>query len=272
MNQDEPRNEQAEAQATIRLLQDELAETKRGLMALTMELEQSNSELEAFSYSVSHDLRAPLRAIAGYSRIVLDDFQDELGADGRGMMETILESVRDMGQLIDDLLTFSRLGRREMERQQLDVGGLARNVAGKLKAAHPEREILFEIPENVPPAQGDRAMIREVLRNLLGNAVKFTRTRNSARIRVECQVSEDECAYSVSDNGVGFDMRYIEKLFRVFQRLHSSEHFEGTGIGLALVQRIVHRHGGRVWAEGKENEGATFSFSLPRSGAHGGEA
>lgn len=274
MNQIAIQDQLSEAQAAIRMLQDELAETNRGLMALTMELEQrvdartaelqaANQELEAFGYTVSHDLRAPLRAIDGYSRLIFEDFADKIGEDGRSMLETMRASVRDMGQLIDDLLAFSRLGRQELTRKPFDMRALALKVAQELQSAHPGRKIEFEIPESMPPAVGDQAMIREVLRNLLGNAVKFTAKREVAKIRLEWRAGEEEYAYSVSDNGVGFDMQFAEKIFWAFQRLHSTDEFEGTGIGLAIVQRIVHRHGGRVWAEGTVGSGATFHFTLP---------
>ncbi len=229
----------------------------------TAQLEASNKELEAFSYSISHDLRAPLRAIDGFSRMLLDDYTDKLDAEGRRRLNVIRDSTRKMGQLIDDLLAFSRMGRREMTHSDIDMAGLARAVGEELRTATPERILQFTV-NTPPPARGDQSMIRQVFANLLSNAVKFTRPRETAIIEVGGRAEEGGNVYYVRDNGVGFDMQYVNKLFGVFSRLHSVEEFEGTGVGLALVQRIIHRHGGRVWAEGKVNEGATFFFALPR--------
>ncbi|MEK7700065.1 MAG: PAS domain S-box protein [Planctomycetota bacterium] len=229
----------------------------------TAQLEASNKELESFSYSVSHDLRSPLRAIDGFSRMLLDDYADRLDAEGNRRLDVIRDSAQKMGQLIDDLLAFSRMGRREMTHSDIDMAGLARAVYEELRTATPERMLQFTV-NTLPPARGDQSMIRQVFANLLSNAVKFTRPRESAIVEVGGRAEERENVYYVMDNGVGFDMQYVNKLFGVFMRLHSVEEFEGTGVGLALVQRIIHRHGGRVWAEGKVNEGATFYFTLTR--------
>jgi PAS domain S-box-containing protein len=247
--------------------EDELRRLNRDLALRAAELDAVNQELEAFAYSVSHDLRSPLRVVDGYSKILLEDYCGKLDEDGRFMLGQVRESVHQMGQLIDDLLAFSRMSRREMTRRQCDIGAMARQVFRALREAHPNRRLALTV-QPLPAAFGEPAMIREVLRNLLDNAVKFTATREEGVIEMGSMPIADgqsEIAYYVRDNGVGFDMRYRNKLFQVFQRLHRTEDFDGTGIGLALVARIVHRHGGRVWAEGEEDKGATFYFTLPRT-------
>lgn len=238
-------------------------ELEQRVIQRTAELETANKELESFSYSVSHDLRAPLRAISGFSEMLVEDYGDKLDSDGRHQLEVIRSSVRDMGQLIDDLLAFSRLGRKEMSVSVIDMSALVQEVFKKLQLA-PEASKARLKAEELAPACGDLAMIREVFFNLLSNAFKFSKPQKTPVIEVGSRIEGEEQIYSVRDNGVGFDMKYADKLFRVFQRLHRTEEFEGTGIGLALVQRIIYRHGGRVWAEGKVNQGATFYFSLPR--------
>ena len=251
----------------------DITERKRAeqrIQALNAELEQRivelsavNKELEAFSYSVSHDLRAPLRGIDGFSRMLLEDHADQLDTEGKRRLNVIRSSAEQMAQLIDDLLTFSRLGRKHMRFSRIDMSALAQEVFAQLQRDGLSQAVHLRIGA-LPHAYGDRAMIREVLWNLLSNAVKFTRPRKVPVIELAGEVRADENAYSVKDNGVGFDMKYADKLFQVFQRLHDAEEFEGSGIGLALVQRIVHRHGGRVWAEAKTGEAATFHFTLPR--------
>jgi len=238
------------------------AELEQRVRDRTAQLEAANKELEAFSYSVSHDLRAPLRAIDGFSRVVLEDYTGKLDDEGKRYLNIIRSNTQKMGHLIDDLLAFSRLGRQEIRASGIDMGKLAKAVSEELKLAVPERKLKFTI-NTLIPAQGDQAMIRQVFVNLLSNAVKFTRPKDVSTIEVGGSSGENETIYYVKDKGVGFDMQYVNKLFGVFQRLHSSEEFEGTGVGLAIVQRIIHRHGGRVWAEGKVGEGATFYFSLP---------
>ncbi|MGE5466549.1 MAG: sensor histidine kinase [Ignavibacteria bacterium] len=229
----------------------------------TAALEQANSELEAFAYSVSHDLRAPLRAIDGYSHILVDDYGTMLDDEGRRLLGQVRSNASRMERLIDDILSFSRMSRREMEAMQVDMEELVREVVAELQAASPQRRLRFEIGA-LPAVRGDRDMLRQVLVNLLANAVKFTRVREEAVIEVGGSSTAEGCVFQVKDNGVGFDMAYVNKLFGVFERLHGQKEYEGTGIGLAIVKRIVARHGGRVWAEGKEGEGAVFHFFLPR--------
>ncbi len=230
----------------------------------TEALEGTNAELESFSYSVSHDLRAPLRAIHGFARILLEDHNAKLDPEAQRLLGVIDQNTRRMGQLIDDLLAFSRLGRTDLTTGQVDMKQLAQLVADEVQRAESDRNGSLEIRiDPLPPARGDRGLLRQVMSNLLLNAAKFTRGRPSARIEVGSKPNVDQTVYYVKDNGAGFDARYADKLFGVFQRLHSAEEFDGTGVGLAIVKRIVQRHGGRVWAEGAVNQGATFYFTLP---------
>jgi PAS domain S-box-containing protein len=239
------------------------AELELRVMRRTAQLEAANKELEGFSYSVSHDLRAPLRAIDGFSRILLKDHAGRLDAEGQRLLDIIRANTQQMGQLIDDLLAFSRLGRREVKTGDLDMGTLVRDVVGELQNTLGDRKVEWDL-KPLPATHADRALMHQVWVNLLGNALKFTRLKEAAVIEVGCRPAGDENIYYVKDNGVGFDIQFAHKLFGVFQRLHRYEEFEGTGVGLALVQRIVQRHGGSVWAEGQVNGGACFSFSLPR--------
>jgi len=229
----------------------------------TAELEASNNELESFSYSVSHDLRAPLRAIDGFSRILIEDHSRKLDADAKRVLEVIRTNTRQMGRLIDDLLAFSRLGRKPIERSPVNMEVLARDAFTQIRLADSETAPRFEVG-TLSPALGDPAMLRQVFVNLLSNAAKYSQGKDAPVIQVGSYSENGDNAYYVKDNGVGFDMNYATKLFGVFQRLHGAEEFEGTGVGLAIVQRIIHRHGGHVWAEGKVNEGATFYFTLPK--------
>jgi len=227
------------------------------------ELVAVNEELEAFSYSVSHDLRAPLRAIDGFSKMLVEDYGANLDTEGRRLLGVIQSSVGEMGQLIDDLLAFSRLGRKEISKTHINMRDLAEEVFRNLETEILQGEVQFNV-ESVPSLRGDRTLIREVLKNLISNAVKFARHRELTVIEISGRVEGNEHLYTITDNGVGFDMKYADKLFKPFQRLHSSGEFEGTGIGLALSHHIIHRHGGRVWAESKIGEGAVFHFAIPR--------
>ena len=241
----------------IRSLNDELLRRSR-------ELEATNKELEAFAYSVSHDLRAPLRHMDGYAELLQKKASALLDEKSRRYMANILESAKRMGTLIDDLLAFSRIGRAETQKALVNLEQLVQEAVNEVRPDADGRKIHWTIGA-LPSFYGDRSMFRLVLVNLLSNAVKFTRTRDQAEIEVGCvQERPHEVVVFVKDNGVGFDMKYLNKLFGVFQRLHPMHAFEGTGIGLATVQRIVHRHGGKVWAEGFVDKGATFYFSAPK--------
>jgi PAS domain S-box-containing protein len=228
----------------------------------TAELEAANKELEAFSYSVSHDLRAPLRAVDGFSQAVMEDYGPQLPEEGRHDLQRIRHGAQRMGALIDDLLAFSRLSRTPMNKQEINTGKQVHDVLEGLTAQLNGRKVDLHLAD-LPACNGSPAMLEQVWTNLLSNAFKYTRQRNPARIEVGCQNTEaDEKVYFVRDNGAGFDMRYANKLFGVFQRLHRAEEFEGTGVGLAIVQRIIQRHGGRIWAEAEPDRGATFYFTL----------
>jgi PAS domain S-box-containing protein len=243
----------------IRKLNDELG--KR-----TIDLEASNRELEAFAYSVSHDLRAPIRHMAGYAELLQKNSSSALDEKSRRYMATILESAKRMGTLIDDLLAFSRIGRAETRETTVNLNHLVKEVMGEVQQDIHGRNITWKIGA-LPDLHGDRSMLRLVLVNLVSNAVKFTRTRPHAEIEIGCfEKNGHEVVVFIRDNGVGFDMKYVHKLFGVFRRLHPADAFEGTGIGLATVQRIIHRHGGRVWAEGLVDRGATFFLSVPDHG------
>jgi len=242
-----------------KLAEDELRRHRDQLAA-------ANRELEAFSYSVSHDLRAPLRAIDGFTRILAKEYEPHLDAEGRRLCSVIRDNTRSMSRLIDDLLAFSRLGRVEMKLSPIDMGGMATALFYEATTPESRERIDFRVGA-VPPAFGDPTLMRQVWMNLIANAIKFSSKRERAVIDIRGEEREGEAVYSVTDNGAGFDMRYVDKLFGVFQRLHSTSEFEGTGVGLALVQRVVRRHGGRAWAEGEIDRGATFHFALPQKGA-----
>ncbi len=250
---------------TRKRAEEQIRSLNNRLRQRAQELEAANKDLESFSYSVSHDLREPLRMIDGFSRILRKDYEGKLDEEGRRLLDVIREGTQKMGQLISDLLAFSRLGKQEMRSSEVDMNDLAIVVFEELKLAGPERAISFQV-KPLPAARGDHKMIRQVFVNLLSNAIKFTRPRETAAIEVGAMTEDTENVYYVKDNGAGFDMQYAGKLFNIFQRLHSREQFEGTGVGLAIVHRIVQRHGGRVWADGKVDEGATFYFTLPMKG------
>ncbi|MDD5300127.1 MAG: PAS domain-containing protein [Gallionella sp.] len=230
----------------------------------TAELEAANKDMESFSYSISHDLRAPLRAIDGFSRILQEEYAARLDDEGKRLLNVVGANARKMGQLIDDILAFSRAGRNEIKRSVIDMKSMVSGVWEELKPEMAGRDVQLDM-RDIPPAEGDSAMMHQVVFNLLANAVKFTQHRANARIEVGGYADEHETVYHIKDNGIGFDMQYAAKLFGVFLRLHGADEFEGTGIGLAIVKRIITKHGGRVWAEGKVNEGATFYFALPKS-------
>jgi PAS domain S-box-containing protein len=241
----------------------EISKLNRELEKRADELETANKELESFAYSVSHDLRAPLRHVVGYGELLQKQASSSLDDQSRRYMKTILESAKRMGNLIDDLLAFSRIGRAETKKTKVDLAQLANEVVAELGQETRGRDIVWRIGV-LPTCQGDRPMLKLVLVNLISNAVKFTRLRTPAEIEIGCADGPSAMEVFVRDNGAGFDMRYVDKLFGVFQRLHLSEEFEGTGIGLATVQRIIHRHGGQVRAEGALDHGAKFCFSLPK--------
>jgi signal transduction histidine kinase len=237
------------------------AELERRVMVRTAELEEANRELDAFSYSVSHDLRAPLRAINGFSQILMEQHADALPADGRRYLDLVSHSANDMGQLIDGLLAFSRLGQQQLERRLVDVETLTRALVTDMTAEGAAARAEVSIGE-LPAAYADPALLRQALVNLLSNAFKYSRDRPTPRIEIGSLCESEVITYFIRDNGTGFDMRHADKLFQVFQRLHRAEEYEGTGLGLALVARIISRHGGRVWAEAKPDQGATFYFTL----------
>ena len=232
----------------------------------TMQLEAANRELESFAYSVSHDLRAPLRSIDGFSQVLVEDFGDRLGDEGRGTLQRIRAATQRMGQLIDDLLKLSKVTRAEILRERVDLSSLARRAAAAAQQREPERPVNVAVAEGVF-GEGDARLLDVVFENLIGNAFKFTTKQPKPRIDFGVNRDGGRLVYFVRDNGAGFDMAYAGKLFGAFQRLHSAAEFLGTGIGLATVQRIIHRHGGSVWAEGIVGGGATFSFTLGKGGA-----
>jgi PAS domain S-box-containing protein len=224
--------------------------------------ETATRELEAFSYSVAHDLRAPLRSIDGFSQALLEDYEDRLDDEGRKYLRQVRESAQQMAHLIDDLLSLSKVTRDEMEKHPVDLSALASKVAERLRKREPDRQIEVIIPSEKVMVDGDARLLGVAFENLLGNAWKFTGRQPAPRIEFAAHAGNGQPVYSVRDNGAGFDMQYADKLFGAFQRLHSSAEFDGTGIGLAIVQRVVRRHGGRIWGEGEVNRGATFYFTL----------
>ncbi|MGH7843779.1 MAG: sensor histidine kinase [Candidatus Binatia bacterium] len=298
MSENDLREQLEEAQKAIRALEEELAETNRGLMALTLELEQrvdertrelvqahaelqnanleltqlaselraANKELEAFSSSVSHDLRAPLRTLTGFAKILLEDYGDRLDNPARNYLERMCLAALRMEQLIDDLLELSRVGRSEMRHETIDLSRLAQVITSELQESAKSREIELTLEPGLK-AEGDPRLLRIAMENLFSNAWKFTGRTSRARIEFGATDEDGVIAYFIRDNGAGFDMAYADRLFGPFQRLHNAADYPGTGIGLATVQRIVQRHGGKVWAESGLGKGATFYFTLPKRGS-----
>jgi light-regulated signal transduction histidine kinase (bacteriophytochrome) len=257
----------------IHQLQQELRQTNHEVLLLNLELEKrveertaaleaANKELEAFSYSVSHDLRAPLRAIDNFAKILAQDFSEPLPDEARDLLNRIVKSSGKMSKMIDDLLHLARLGGQPLQKSHIKLANLVREVFDDLRAQNPGRTVELQLDE-LPDCFGDLALLKQVIVNLLSNAFKFTRGKPNARIHVGCRLEKGERIYFVRDNGAGFDMEHARQLFGVFQRLHSETEFEGTGVGLSIVKRIIHRHGGRLWAEAELDKGATFYFTLP---------
>lgn len=232
------------------------------------QLKTTNLELESFSYSISHDLRIPLRAVVGYARMLEEDHAERLDDEGRRLLQVIRDNGQRMGQLIDDLLAFSRLGRKEIAAVDIDMHELVEPLVAEVQRGERQAAVEFEIGP-LAPARGDRALLQQVWVNLISNAVKYSSGHAQPLIRISATAGPGENIYAVADNGVGFDMQYYDKLFGVFQRLHGADEFPGSGVGLAIVQRIVSRHGGRIWAEAQPDRGATFFFALPHNGANG---
>ena len=251
----------AEMNARMEQMEAEIFQSSQKVQAANKQLEAANKELESFSYSVSHDLRAPLRAMDGFSRAVMEDYGSQLPTEGQRYLQIIRTSAQRMGNLIDDLLSFSRLSRATLSKRTIDVGRLVQEALNELHSQREGREIQLNIAD-LPACEGDPALLKQVWINLLSNAFKYTQKRASTVVEIGCNKEGSANIYFVRDNGTGFDMRYANKLFGVFQRLHRAEDYEGTGVGLAIVQRIIHRHGGRVWAEAAVDQGATFYFTL----------
>jgi light-regulated signal transduction histidine kinase (bacteriophytochrome) len=255
--------------ALIESLRDEIAVTNRGIVALNLELDERmlqlellNEELRSFAYSVSHDLRQPLRAIDGFTGILEEDYSGQLDSQANDYLGRIRASVTRMNAMIDGLLNLSRATRKEMARQDVELDAVARTILGELRAREPERQVQVQIDTNMTVV-ADAQLMESVMQNLLSNAWKYSANQPDARISFRREDAEGERVFVVEDNGAGFDMHYADKLFKVFQRLHSAEEYEGAGIGLATAQRIIRRHGGRLWAKGQPNLGATFMFTIP---------
>jgi light-regulated signal transduction histidine kinase (bacteriophytochrome) len=225
-----------------------------------VELEYANKELEAFSYSVSHDLRAPLRSINGFSHILMDAERERLSKEGGELLDRVIHASNRMGQLIDDILRFSRISRAELQRASVDMKALAQTVVAEVREAYPGAQIDVGA---LPMVVGDQTMLRQALSNLIDNALKFSARRAQPEVKIGAEIRNGETVFHVRDNGAGFDMRYAGRLFGVFQRMHSATEFPGTGVGLAVVKRIVDRHKGRIWAEAVPDQGACFYFTLP---------
>ena len=267
-------NEELQVQAEELTVQaEELTVQKEELERLNADLrseqqllEAANEDLESFSYSVSHDLKAPVRAIEGFSRMLMAEHADKLDAEALRLLQVITSNTKLMHHLIDDLLALSRLGRMQVRKSVVNLAAMTNKLFERLRTQEPERNVRLTVGD-LPPGLADQSLLYQVMQNLLANAVKFTKSRQTVVIEVGGRTEGQENIYYIMDNGAGFDERHVSNLFRPFQRLHGEEEYEGTGVGLAIVQRIIQRHGGRVWAEGKLNEGATFYFALPKNGA-----
>lgn len=246
----------------IRNIKKQSQQFERLVVERTAQLQVANKELEAFSYSVSHDLRAPLRGIDGFSQVLLEDYQDKVDEQGKNYLQRIRVATQRMAQLIDEMLNLSRIGRGEMNIRQVNLSEMAKEVADDLRRSQPERQVEIVIQDGMN-VRGDSLLLRNVLENLLGNAWKYTSKHPTAHIEFGVQKQNGKDVYFVRDDGAGFDMAHTQKLFGAFQRLHTTTEFPGTGIGLATVHRIIHRHGGKVWAEGEVEKGATFYFTIP---------
>ncbi len=231
---------------------------------LELRVKQRTEEMEAFSYSISHDLRAPLRAVNGYAKMLEEDYYGMFDEEGKRLLKVVQDNAKKMGVLIDDLLTFSRLGRKEIQKSIVNMNALVENALNELAKTTNLHQAKIKIKE-LHPAMADRSLINQVVLNLLSNALKYSAKEEKPLITIQSEKKNDELVYSITDNGAGFDMQYVNKLFGVFQRLHTVDEFEGTGVGLAIVQRIIFKHGGKVWADGEIGKGATFCFSLPVS-------
>jgi len=287
MTTDPPRFQIEDPEGLIQSLQRELAATNHEVLLLNLELEKrvdertaelrsakdelqranreleiANRELEAFCYSISHDLRAPLRAVSGFSKVILEDFGPQLPAECKRLLNTVVKSVDQMRTMIDDLLRLSRAGRCSLSRQTVNVTSLVQSVLEELRNNDSLSNFDFRLSQ-LPQCNGDASLLKQVFVNLLSNAVKFSRQKNKPVIEIGSLRQNRETVYFVRDNGAGFDMQFADKLFGVFQRLHDEQQFEGTGIGLSIVRRIIDRHGGRIWAESAPDKGATFFFTLP---------
>lgn len=243
-------------------LENSVRERTAELEKANNELEFANKELEAFSYSVSHDLRAPLRHIDGFSELLVEGYGEQLPEAGKKLLHNVRDGAQRLGQLIEDLLRFSRLSRQPLTKSTVSLSRLVQDVLNDLESERQGRQVELRVGD-LPDCLGDYALLKQIFMNLLTNALKFTRKREQALIEISAEKQDDEIICSVCDNGAGFDMQFATKLFGVFQRMHKESEFEGTGVGLSIVQRIIHRHGGRIWAEAELNKGARFHFTLP---------
>lgn len=257
----------------VRRLRVENQRLEEGIKTRTRELEHANRELEAlnqelkaFSYSVSHDLRSPLRTVQGFCEMYIEDFGSTIPPEGRRLLDNVMSASKRMGQIIEDLLTLAQLGRQQLQRRPIRLNELVERLIADLRSRSPQRKVQVHVA-TLGEVDGDASLLEQVLVNLLSNAFKFTGKRELAVIEVGCQLGDESPVYFIRDNGAGFDPRYMNKLFGIFQRLHTAQEFDGTGVGLSIVQRIVQRHGGRIWAEGAPDKGATFYFTIPPAAA-----